>query len=448
MKKYINIALTLIVAAAMGSCAKENPFDNVPEATTGRFLKSSLKVSVETDGPRSLQNRKVRMGAPAAADFTVDFIKNGETEPEASYLYSEMPEIVTLPIGTYTAVAHYGDNPDAAWETPYYKGQSGAFLINTDDITVVEDPIVCSLANVRVTVQFDPALLAVMGADCKVNVVVGKKGSLDYTKDDVNRSGYFAYVEDSQTLAAVFTGEVEGAYANETKAYENVKPGNHYFITFKLHDAGEEDPGDITGKGEDGVIHVDATVETTDENRELDPGEETIPDTMRPQESEPEQPGQPGGPGTDQPGQEEPTGSLPSVTVKAPLNIDADNELTMGAKVEFVIDSHADSGFEGFLVYIDSNVLDADELAQVGIPVNIDLINADASLQGSLKGLGFPVGDEVKGAKHLEFDINDFVDTLLLLASNSDKPEKYFNFKLTVTDTNGTTEKTLRLFTK
>ena len=447
MKKYINIALSVLLAVAAGSCSKDTPFDVEWDGSTGKLLKSSLSVSLENEkGPRSLRDRNVRQAAPVAADFTVDFIKVGETEPILTYeKYSEMPEIVTLPVGEYTAVAHFGENPDAAWESPYYNGESDVFSIVKDDITDEVSPIVCSLANVRVSVSFDNALIAVMDDECVVEVKVGERGSLQFSKETTDKSGYFAYVNDSETLVAVFSGSVDGGYANETKSYTDVRPGNHYRIQFKLHDAGEEEPGNITGKGDDDIVIVDATVSREDMNQEdLDDGEFTIPDTMRPTEGdEPGKEDPTPGPGTDNP-----TTDCPSVKVNAPLDINKDNELKDDSKVEFIIDSYADGGIQVFTVKIDSNVLDEKELGSVGIPPVIDLINCDDELAASLNGFGFPVHDEVKGAKHLEFDINDFVSTLLLIASFNDAEVKYYNFSLTVTDGNGTTEKTLKLYNK
>lgn len=457
MKKYINIALSVLMAASAVSCSKDNPFEGAMDSSTGKLLKSSLAVSVENEkGPRSLRNRNVRMAVPAAGDFAVDFIREGETEPTLSYArYSEMPEIVVLPVGDYTAVAHYGHNLEAAWENPYYEGSSTVFRILKDDITDDVEPIVCSLSNVRVSVAFDSALLAVMSPDCKVNVKVGDKGSLDFTASDADRSGYFAFVEGSRTLAAVFTGVVDGGKVNEIKTYEDVKPGNHYKITFRLHDAGEEDPGQITGKGDSDIIVVDAKVETENMNQEdLEDGETTIPDTMRPQEGEPEG-GDPEQPGPDDP--VDPAKPAPEITAQDPVVLcdnasedkwnvieivnKSDDNPTGDSKYPIVlnISSSAPGGIKTFKVKIVSTHLTPEELGDFGLATEMDLVTP-GDCEESLSLLGFPVN--VGGMTAVEFNITNFIPMLGALGPGE---EGLHEFTLTVGDANGTTVKVLKL---
>lgn len=429
MKKYINILLSALFLTLLGACSKETPFDNEEPLSYGMLRTSALDVSLNSEyGPRNVKNRQLRSQAPHVDDFYVEFFKDGNSEPEAAYKYSDMPEIVTLPVGNYIARASHGSNPEAAWEEPYYMGESSSFEIVADQITDVVEPIVCKFANVRVSIDFDPKLKLAMGPDCKVTVVVGEKGSLDFTVNDVERSGYFAFVENSTTLAAHFSGTVDGAPASETKAYKDVKPGTHYKITFRLHDAGEEDPGSIGG---DDIIVVDASLAEEDMNASVDSGETVITDDMRPQEEEPDQPDVPNPPTQD--------GDGPSITAKAPINIDSDNKLVEG--MEVVLNIHSDSGIKSFTVRIDSNILTPGELAQVGLPATLDLVNPDPEYASVLDDLGFPtyVGDK----KDVEFDMSEFVP--VIIAVSGDK-KGIHNFILTVSDASGTTVKTLKLY--
>lgn len=447
MKKYIYLLLTGFIAF-MGSCSKESPFDYEPTGATGQLLKSSVSVSLEAQGgPRSLKNRNVRMAAPSENEFGVDFIKVGESQPTLSYSrYADMPEIVTLPVGNYTAVAHYGENLPEAWDNPYYEGTSEVFAIELDKITTDVAPIICSLANVRVSVSFDEALKKVMSEDCKVHVEVGRYGSLDFTVNDTDKSGYFAYVKNSNTLAAVFTGNVDGAYANETKTYDDVQPGNHYAITFKLHEAGEEAPGNITGKDDNGIIRVDATVETTDENVDVDAGEITIPDVMRPQEGEepgttdpdpgekpdPEIPDNPG----DNKDPEDPKGAAPTITADAPIVLDADNLMTNGMRAVMHINSEA--GIEEFTCEIQSQIL-KEELGDE-FPSLLNLAVTPADQDDFLTQLGFPTN--VKGSKYVKLELTEFIPLLITV---SDGRQATHTFVLRVKDANGTVTKTLKL---
>lgn len=429
MKKYINILLSALFLTLMGACSKETPFDNEENQSYGMLRTSALDVSLNSEyGPRSVKNRNVRAAAPNVNDFYVEFFKDGNTEPEAAYKYSDMPEIVTLPVGNYVARASHGLNQDAAWDEPYYMGESSSFEIVADEITDVVSPVVCKFANVRVSIDFDPKLKAAMGPDCKVNVVVGEKGSLDFTVNDVERSGYFAFVPNSTTLAAHFTGTVDGAPASETKAYKDVQPGTHYRITFRLHDAGEEDPGSIGG---DDIVIVDASLTKEDMNSSVDSGETVITDDMRPKEEETQKPDDPTPPVQD--------GDGPSITAKAPIDIDGNNKLEAGMDV--VLNIHSDSGIKKFTVQIDSNILTPGELAQVGLPATLDLVNPDPDYASVLDDLGFPtyVGDKTD----VEFDMSEFVPVIIAVSGGQKGVHKFI---LTVSDASGTTVKTLNLY--
>lgn len=443
MKKYLYIMLSVVLAGIFGACSKDNPFDYDNSKGTGGLLTSALDVSlVSENGPRSLKDRNVRAKAPSKDEFKVAFFQGDATEAYVTYDYADMPEIVTLPVGSYTVKAYHGEDAPAAWNAPYYEGSS-EFTIVEDQITESVDPIVCSIKNVRVSIVFTESLMKAITGDVNVTVNVGEVGSLVFTRSIIENgeSGYFKYVENSNTLAATFVGEVDGVTATEIKTDIHVEPGRHYIITFRLFDAGDEEPGTIV-PGEDGLIIIDSKVTEEDEiTGNVTWEEDTTTDDMRPQEGN-----KPGteDPTPDQP--EDPQTALPSVKVNAPLDIEKENLLTSGTKVEFVVDSYANGGFTGFIVEIDSNVLNKDELASAGIPPVIDLINCDDELAESLTGFGFVVHDDVKGQKHVEFNINEFVDILLTLASFNEAPKKYYNFKLTVTDANGTTEKTLKLY--
>lgn len=422
MNKYISILITLVATLLLGSCSKEDPFDGGETGgTTGKFSTAGLGVEIQNkDGLPDIQNRPTRAGVPSVDDFTVEFIKEGSETAEASYKYSEMPEIVVLPVGSYIVRAHYGENPSAAWESPYYYGESDKFNIVADEITDDVNPIVCKLSNVRVSIVFDNALQSVMSSDSKVTVKVGESGTLEFTVNDANRSGYFAYAENSHTLTAVFQGTVEGFAATETKAYDNVAPGNHYRITFRLHSAGEEDPGDITV--EPNNIVVDATVEINDMNSNIDIEDDILVDDWRPNEGD--DPDDPNPPVTDG----------PTITAQAPIDLDKLNEVD--ASTTCILNIHSETGVTAFNVKIDSNTLTEDALQDVGLQSNLDLVNP-GSLEGALTGLGLPVN--VAGQKDIEFNISSFMGLLGALGEGT------HNFIMTVTDASGTTVKTLKL---
>ncbi len=436
MKKYFNILMALALSAAVTGC-KEDPFGSGNNAEEqGSILKSSIMVELQNeDGMAQMLGRPgmTRAEVPAPEDFTVNFYKDDAAEPCATYLFSEMPEVVTLPVGAIRAVASFGENAPQAWEAPYYSGET-QFIISSGKVTDNIDPIVARLSNVRVTISFAPGLKEKMAADAKVTVVVGENGTLDFTAEDESRSGYFAHVKNSQTLTATFSGKVDGFQTVETKGYDNVEPGHHYHITFKLHDPAEDGEGDINGS-----VSVDASVADVDMNVSVDDEDEPIEDDMRPVEGDPENPDKPDVPGPT-PGEK----TAPAITPAEPagenagmnkVNLDTRNS-TDNLYCAFKVTSEAEGGITEFKVTINSDKLTPDELTGVGLAQNLDLVNP-GDLAGALEGLGFPIN--VGGSKSVDFNITSFLPMLAALGSgNSD-------FVLTVTDANGTTVKTIML---
>lgn len=421
MKKYISMMLALVTLLTLGSCSKDDPFGFF-DGDSGRLITRSMTLSLsnEVSVVRGAE-------APEVADFTVNFIKEGESEPAASYKYSEMPEIVTLPVGKYTAVASYGENASADWEKPYYKGVSEEFEIRKDEITDNVAPVVCKLANVKVTITLDDELLANVDPTSHINVCVGQEGSIDFSLDDIanGRSAFFAHVENSRTLAATFIGKIQGYDTNETKAYDNVAPGNHYKITFRLHKSDYTDPGFA-----DGDITVDATVTVENMNKNVDTEDDLLVDDMRPTEGTNEEPVDP-----------QPAAGAPTIIGVAPINIDIENNVDPTSECKLIVKSEADGGITAFDVYIISNDLNDQTMQDVGLTTHLNLAYPGEykdKLGKGDDGLGLPVAEEVLGQHEVLFDITGFMPLLAIYPGHHE-------FKLVVSDANGTTTKTLKL---
>ena len=417
MKKIYILPLLAAGMIATG-CSKEDPFSGGSE-NEGQVLKSALAVDIKADEIERHQ-------APTRAesnldDFNVVFYKDGQAAPAAKYRYGDMPDVVTLPAGTYTCTATYGENRDAAWDSPCYLGTSEQFEVSPYEITSYISPIECTLENVMVSISFDAALEAAMSADSYVEVKVGDKTGLNFTKTeaDAGKPGYFKHTEET-TLVATFNGKINGTQTVETKSYRNVEKGHHYHITFKIHNH----DGDASGDSEADVA-VDATVTVTDVERNVDIAEDDVlDDSERPKEDDPTKPDDP-----DEP-------KVPAIVAQAPINIDAVNNVSGSSTVVLNITSYADGGVTGFTCDIQSPTLTAEELQQVGLDSHLDLVTP-GSLEGALSGLGFPVN--VGGRKSIEFNLTNFMPMLAALGAGE------HHFVLKVTDANGTTEKTLIL---
>lgn len=417
MKPYINSILAAGVLTALCGCEKDNPFNEGTEE--GRLDCKALTVDYINRENTVRASNGVNLG-----DFTVDFVNTATGETVRSFLYSEMPEVVALPIGNYRAEATYGDNPVAEWEAPYYLGNT-TFNIESNKITDNVEPITCRLSNIKVTIDFNDNGLGNIGEDAKVVVDAGEEGSLTFAKGET-KAGYFRYVEGSTTLTATFSGTIDGNYVEgESKAYDNVQSGNFYKISFSIHNAENTEPGDVTG-----TVTVDGTITVIDQNETVDPNDtdrDYEQDDMRPVEKDPENPDNPNEPVDPV----DPDDNRPKVTAgEGGLVIAATNNVSDLTACKFTVTSSHDDGFTGFTVDIESPSLTPEELATVGLASHLDLIEP-GELAEPLGNLGFPIN--IKGWKEANFDITTFLGLLQALGAGEHK------FILTVTDGNGTT---------
>ena len=427
---YILSLLTLFLAG----CAKENPFDVEPQVETGEIRKSAINIDLRDEE---------RVQTKAGEDYNIDdfritFTKTGSTSIVASYRYGDMPDVVTLEKGSYIATAEYGEDKEAEWNNPYYKGVSDSFTVVPGKITDTIGDIVCRLENVKVSILFAPVLTAQMSDDSYVAVSVCESGQeaqakyLRFTKSDEQRgiSGYFRHLE-GVSLVATFHGVVEGLQTNETKAYATVQKGYHYKITFKLHTQSGESDGDLNG-----TLGVDASVTVSDVERNIVVEEdEILDDSERPREEDPTPPENPDNPTP-------PATEGPKVTPQAPINFDVVNEVDPSSHV--AIDITSETGITEFIVEILSEDLN-------GLGVNsLDLVNPSASSLPTdglefMRGLGIIPEDKTSlgGEKTVTFDVSGFMEMLCALGSG-----KEHTFKMTVGDASGTLVKELKLRSK
>lgn len=427
MKKILNIATLLLVALAgvFTSCDKENPFN--PEPDGGQGTVNFKKMMVEVQNEENIIKAPATRAAVDVSSFVVTVTDTRTQIAAWSGTYGTMPEVMILPVGNYEVTVNSGYNPDADWDSPYFDGKQ-TFTIADGAITTV-DPVVCKLSNVKVTVIFDEKLKAVMGDDCKVTVVACDRGRLEFGKEET-RSGYFKFVEvagSQPTMVATFSGTVDENQEDNFRTYTELKPGNHYKITYTLKGVNPDVP-DQTGTVTPGV-YVDATVQRVDMTIDVNIEDDIIPDDQRPGE----------GDDPDNPDPPVPGGDAPSITANDGISFDRPNTVTEGMVAEITVHSSAEGGITGFTVDIDSNTLTADELANVGLSSHLDLVNP-GDLAGSLAGLGFPVN--VGGQTDPEtMKLTQFLPMLQVLGPGDHK------FILKVTDANGTTVKTLELIT-
>lgn len=442
--KSISILAWAAAAAAFTGCS-DNWVPEVEGAGEGRLNTQSILAEVNTvEDEKEDEDVTKKVTSRSSIDlspFLVDVVRTSDNANVASWTYATMPQLPTFAVGSYEVQVRSRVLKDAEWSAPYYLG-SQTFDIRNGEVTDV-GPIVCKLANVRVTIDYGPKLLEATGGEGFTITVTSTPGVyLQYTGKET-RSGYFAY-NGQTTMVARFQGRVNGVNEDFSHVLENIAPGQHRKLTFRLNynpNTPDDEVGTVDGQG----IVVSCSTKTVNVDGNVIQEEDIQESDDRPNQEEKPKPEDP------QPGDEDKITFTSETLANDNGNVldnTANNAADFGtdpglkaAKIHI----HSEAPIASFKVKIDSETLTADVLSGVGLAPEFDLADPIVTVDGEkkdltdgLKGLEFPVGDEVKGATDLDFDITQFVPLTMIYGAANHR------FILTVTDNAGNS-KTLTL---
>lgn len=141
---------------------------------------------------------------------------------------------IALKPGTYTikAASNGFDGQAADFDIPYYAGSETVTIKNGQE---EQKTIICTLANVKVTVKFDASLVG------KVQTVVAQVGDINgaYTpisfSTSETRSAYFPVTSLFSEITVVNN---EGVSNKLRKEFTDVKARDHYILNYKLAETG------------------------------------------------------------------------------------------------------------------------------------------------------------------------------------------------------------------
>ena len=434
--KSISILAWAAAAAAFTGCS-DNWVPEVEGAGEGRLNTQSILAEVNTVEDEK-EDEDVTKKAPSRSSidlspFLVDVVRTSDNANVASWTYATMPQLPTFAVGSYEVQVRSRVLKDAEWSAPYYLG-SQTFDIRNGEVTDV-GPIVCKLANVRVTIDYGPKLLEATGGEGFTITVTSTPGVyLQYTGKET-RSGYFAY-NGQTTMVARFQGRVNGVDEDFSHVLENIAPGQHRKLTFRLNynpNTPDDEVGTVDGQG----IVVSCSTKTVNVDGSVIQEEDIQESGDRPNQEEKPKPEDP------QPGDEDKITFTSETLANDNGNVLDDtpnNAADFGeGKKEAKIHIHSEAPIASLNVKIESNFLTESMLSGVGLTSEFDLANPvkdGKDYTEGLKGLGFKVGDEVKGETELDFDITTFMP--LIFEAGDHK------FIITVKDENGVS-KTLSL---
>lgn len=419
------ISLAVVAAAAFAgltSCS-DTWTNDLAEEEKGTLNTESILASVNTyeaekedaQGAKAPESRAVTDLSP----FIVEVVKSDGSKV-ASWTYATMPPAPTFAVGTYTVRVKSHNPQPVEWEKPYYAGEQ-QFQIKANDVTDV-DPIVCTLANVRVSIEVTEALKKASAGDVKITFTGEPGVDLEFAPDET-RSGYFAYTEGLSTMKVHFEGTVSGAREDFTHVLKDIQPGQHRLVKFALR-INPNPPADETGNIEipegEGVM-VDCGVTTYEVDGTVSSKEDVIDDSGRPGQEE----------GGDDPKPDDPDDKAITFS-SSTLDLEGANMAEEFGEEEglkaAVVDIHSENGVKSLKVKIISDFLTEDMLSGIGLTSQFDLADPGEYATG-LAGLGFPTAAEVNGAHDLQFNITKFIPLIF--------EEGDHKFEITVTDSKG-----------
>lgn len=283
-----------------------------------------------------------------------------------------------LPVGGYTMEVRSEEaatTPAAEWEHPVYFG-SQEFVIEKNQTTPINE-VVCTLNNIKVTLMCSKDLADQLTADTKSTVTLGET-TMTFLKDET-RAAYFMPQGETNTLKL----HLEGAFADTpdapvriNKSISGVKAGQWRKLSIVIT---YSDKGDIK---------LDIDVNDFMEDDEIPV-------------NDPDNPGEPGLPVA-------PTLECPGYDLTKPFQLLASMFDAQGNYTRpFAFNLASSNGIGSFAVKITSdNSRLTGMVSGIGGPeFDLCTIGASDPAYTVLAGLGFPLGDDLKGATSKSFDI-------------------------------------------
>ena len=429
MKTFTKILTAVAALALVTSCVNEDPAykkndpgTTPPDPDARGYLalgEMNMRVVVDTDtetqpddtsDETAKPQTRAEEAQPDVDAYIVEILDASGNPAYETKTYGQLMAVIAetghleLPVGSYTMKV-YSEAPSgipaAEWEHPVYSG-SQDFTIEKNKTTSI-DEIVCTLSNIKVTLMCSKDLADKLTADTKSTVTLGET-TMTFIKAET-RAAYFLPQGETNTLKL----HLEGAFADTpdtpvrvNKSISNVKAGQWRKLSIVIT---YSDKGDI---------NLDITVNDF-------VGDEEIP------VNDPDNPGEPGYPVA-------PALECPGYDLSKPFQLKAPMFDAAGNYTEpFAFNLTSSNGIESFLLDISSdNAQLAGMVATIGGPeFDLCTIGSSHPAYTVLSGLGFPLGDDLKGAKSKTFDI---AGAMKLLYPDF---EGTHTFAFTITDAKG-----------
>lgn len=390
--------LAAVAFVAAGCVNEEPPYKEEPKPTpgdaTGFLSVSGLSMRVvydetdvrpddtsdQTQSPQAVSGTRAEQ--PDVDGFIVEILDADNAQVfKKTYaeLKQQLAEPMALPVGAYRMeVRSEESTPDVAWEHPVY-GATSSFTISKAQTTQLEE-VVCTLQNIKVTVDYSSELAGMLADTSKATISLGQT-SQEFLKTET-RAAYFKSLDIENTLDFNFDGVFADTDipAQFSKQITGVKAGQWRKISVVINYADK------------GTLLFQVTVDNNiiqDNSFVVDGTDNLLEELLE----------DPSAPALAWPGHDM---SKPFTLTDAMFD---DN----GNCIEpFVFDLASPNGIESLRVNIASTSSQfMASMAAIQLPETFDLCALDASSPAGiiLKGFGYPVGGELKGQQAKSFNI-------------------------------------------
>ena len=225
MKKIYSILSILLLSFIVWSCQNEETVSD----------KGYLRVNVGTLVSVNPQNTRIAAGYnPKQVALEILDSSNKVVKSVADWTDLEGVQL-ELEAGTYTinASSNGFDGSESGIDIPYYAGSAQVAVQTGKEVTAT---VTCTLANVKVTVNFDESFVkAFQSAAATVASKVSGVNPLNFVMGTASGSAYFPVGDLTATIAVTNKAGIQHSQTNEIT---NVKARDHYILNYKVASSG------------------------------------------------------------------------------------------------------------------------------------------------------------------------------------------------------------------
>lgn len=223
--KKIYFIVTLLTVLLVAACQSDDEFNGA----------GYLRLNVETNAYVHPQTKVSNEYNPK--QITIQII---DASGKVVQQWDDHTTIGNSPIslkqGTYTinASSNGFDGSESGYNLPYYAGSKEVTVEAGKEVTA---EITCTLANVKVTVNFDQSFIdAFKSAKATVTSQLSGVNSLDFVMGTTTKSGYFPVGDLNSTISVVNQANNNFSQSNNITG---VKARDHYILNYKVAERGD-----------------------------------------------------------------------------------------------------------------------------------------------------------------------------------------------------------------